>query len=51
MLQNILFVKYCLSENASGILGTRLKWRIQEDRKASRKSNTDNNFLSLKCPS
>ena len=25
MLQNILFVKYCLSENASGILGTRLK--------------------------
>ena len=32
-------------------MGTRSKWRIQEDRKTSRKSNKDNKFLPLKSSS
>ena len=30
-------------------MGTRSKWRIQEDRKTSTKSNKDNKFSPLKC--
>ena len=30
-------------------MGTRSKWRIQEDRKTSRKSNKGNKFPPLKC--
>ena len=30
-------------------MGTGSKWRIQEDRETSRKSNKDNKFSSLKC--
>ena len=32
-------------------MGTRSKWRIQEDGKTSRKSNKDNKFPPLKCSS
>ena len=32
-------------------MGTKSKWKIQEDRETSRKSNKYNKFTPLKCPS